>query len=53
MTLVMNQLLDSQLIEPEVEEDQMNEPEETSEEATMVLWDWEPTLGLSTEELTK
>ena len=49
MTLVMNQLLDSQLIEHEVEEDQTNEPEET----IMVLWDWAPTLGLNREEPTE
>ena len=47
MTLVMNQLLDAQLIEPEVEEYQTNEPEGTNEETTMVLWDSAPTLGLS------
>ena len=50
MTLVMNQLLDSQLIETEVEEDQTNEPEETNEETTTVLWDWAPTLGMNEEE---
>ena len=33
MTLVMNQLLDPKLTEPEVEEEKANEPEET----TMVL----------------
>ena len=46
MTLVMNQLLDAQLADPEEEEDQTNEHEETTEETMMVLWDWETTLGL-------
>ena len=46
----MNQLLDSQLTEPEVEEDQTNELEETNEETMMVLCDWAPTLGLDEEE---
>ena len=53
MTLVMNQLLDSQLTDSEVEEDQINEPKETNEETTMVLWDWTPTLGLREEEQKK
>ena len=39
MTLVMNQLLDAQLANPEEEEAQTNEPEKTNEETTMVLWD--------------
>ena len=39
MTLVMNQLLDAQLTDPEKEEGQTNEQEETTEETTMVLWD--------------
>ena len=46
MTLVMNQLLDAQLEDLEEEEDQNNKHEETTEETTMVLWDWETTLGL-------
>ena len=49
----MNQLLDAQLANPEEEEDQTNEPEDTTEETTMVLWDWAPTLGLSEEEKTE
>ena len=53
MTLVMNQLLDSQLTEPKEEEDQTNEPEETNEETMMVLWDWATTMGLSEEEHTE
>ena len=53
MTLVMNQLLDAQLIEPEVEEDQTNEMKDTNEETTMVLWDWAPTLGFSEEAQTE
>ena len=53
MTLVMNQLLDAQLIEPDVEEDQSNEPEETNEETTMVLWDCVPTLELNEEDPTE
>ena len=39
--------------EPEVEENQTNEPEETTEETTMVLWDWAPIPGLDEEEPTK
>ena len=46
MTLVMNQLLDAQLTDPEEEEDQTNKQEET----TRVLWDWAPTLALNEEE---
>ena len=53
MTLVMNQLLDAQLIEPEVEEEKTNEPEETHEETTMVLWDCVSTLGLNEEDPTE
>ena len=53
MTLVMNQLLDAQLADPEKEEAQTIEPEKTSEETTMVLWDWAPTLGLSEDEPTE
>ena len=50
MTLLMNQLLDAQLVDPEEEESQTNEPEQTNEETTMVLWDWAPTLGISGDE---
>ena len=52
MTLVMNQILDVQIIEPEVEEEKTNEPEETNE-TTMVLWDCAPTLGLNEEDPTE
>ena len=50
ITLVMNQLLDSKLIEPLDEEEKMHESEETLEETTMVLWDCAPMLGLEEEE---
>ena len=50
MTLVMNQLLDTQLADLEEERSQTNEPIETNEETTMVLWDWAPTLGLNEDE---
>ena len=46
MTLVMNRLLDSKLIEPMNEEEKMHESEEALEETTMVLWDCAPMLGL-------
>ena len=52
MTLVMNQILDAQLTEPEVEEEKNNEPEETHK-TTMVLWDCVPTLGLNEDEPTE
>ena len=52
MTLVMNQILDAQITEPEVEEEKPNEPEETYE-TTMLLWDCAPTLGLDEEEPTE
>ena len=52
MTLVMNQILDAQLTEPEVEEEKSNELEE-SHATTLVLWDCEPTLGLDEEEPTE
>ena len=52
MTLVMNQILDSQIIEPKVEVEKTNEPEETHE-TTMVFWDCAPTLGLNEEDPTK
>ena len=48
----MNQILDAQIIEPEVEEEKTNEIEETHENA-MLLWDCAPTLGLDEEEPTK
>ena len=47
MTLVMNKLLDTQLADPEEEQTQTNDREQKNEESTIVLWDWEPTLGLS------
>ena len=50
MNLVMNQLLDTQWVYSEEEQAQTNEPEQTNDETTMVLWDWEPTLGLSEDE---
>ena len=50
MTFVMNQLLDAHLADLEEEEDQTNQPKETNEETTMVLWDWAPTLGLNEDE---
>ena len=53
MTLVMNQMLDAQLSKPEAEEKQTEEPEETTNETTMVLWDWVPTLGADEEESTE
>ena len=52
MNLVMNQILYAQLIDPEVEEEKANEPEETHE-TTMVLWGFAPTLGLNEEEPTE
>ena len=39
MTLVMNQLLDSKLTETVDEKEKVNEPTETQEEDTSVLWD--------------
>ena len=53
MTLVMNHLLDTQLEYPEEEKAQSNKLEQKSEEITMVLWDWAPTLGLSEDEPTE
>ena len=53
MTLVMNQLLDTQLVDLEEEESQTNDPEQMNEETTMVLWDWAPTLGISKDEPTE
>ena len=52
MTLVMNQILDAQITDPEVGEEKTNELEETHE-TTMVLWDCAPTLGLDEEESTE
>ena len=49
MTLVMNQILDAQITNPEVKEEKTNEPE-VAHETTMVLWDSAPTLGLEDEE---
>ena len=46
----MNQLFDTQMEDPEEEQDQTNNPVETTEETTMVLWDWEPTLGWDEDE---
>ena len=53
MTLVMNKLLDTQLADLEGEQAQTNEPEQTNDETTMVLWDLAPTLGLSEDEQTE
>ena len=53
MTMVMNHLLDTQIIDREKEKAQTNEQEKTIEETTMVLWDWEPTLGFSEDEPTE
>ena len=39
MTLVINQLFDTQLTYPKAKEDQTNEQEEKNEETMMVLWD--------------
>ena len=52
MNLVVNQLLDVQLIEPEVKEEKEIETKSTLEETTMVLWDCMTTLGLEEEETT-
>ena len=49
MTLVMNQLLNSKLTEPIDEEEKVHESEETSEETTMVLWDYAHMLCLEEE----
>ena len=49
MTLVMSQILDAQITEPEVEEEKKNEPKE-SHKTMMVLWDGAPTLWLDEEE---
>ena len=40
MTLVMNQLLDSKLIETGKEEEKDNQSTEKLEEDTLVLWDY-------------
>ena len=53
ITLVMNKLLDTQLVDPKEEQSQTNMPKKTNEETTMVLWDWEPTLWLSEDEPTE
>ena len=45
MSLVMNQILEAQLTNPEAEEEKTNEPEETHE-TTLVLWDCVSTMGL-------
>ena len=39
MTLVMNQLLDSKLIEDDEQEEKNNQPIEKQEEDALVLWD--------------
>ena len=49
----MNQLLDSKLKKPTVEEEKAHGPEEAHEETSMVLWDCAPMLGLENEEPTK
>ena len=53
MTLVMNQFPDSKLTETVVKEEKAYGPEEALEEATMVLWDCAPMLGLENEEPTE
>ena len=45
MTLVVNQILDTQIREPEVREERTNKLEEPTK-TTMVLWDCAPILGL-------
>ena len=50
MMLVLNQLLDTKLTEPKVEDEKVHESGEAPEETTMVLWDCEPMLGLEYEE---
>ena len=52
MTMVMNQILDAQINEPEVKEEMENEPEEPPE-TTMVLLDCAPMLRLEEEDPTK
>ena len=53
MNLVVNQLLDVQLIEPEVKGEKETEKETNLEETTLVLWDCITTLGLEEEEPTE
>ena len=45
MNLVMNQILDAQITEPEVKEERKNKLEKPPE-TTMILWDCAPILGL-------
>ena len=52
MNLVMNKLLEVQLTELESKEEKEFETKKTSEETTMVLWEWMTTLGLDEEETT-
>ena len=49
MNLVVNQLLDVQLTEPESKEEKEVEIETNLEETTMVFWDCMTTLGLEEE----
>ena len=53
MTLVMNQLLDSKLMETMDEKDKGHEPTETQEEDTLVLWDCVSMFNLKDEDLTE
>ena len=52
MTLVMNQLLDSKLIETLDEKEKGHEPTETQEEDTLVLWDCVSMFNVEDEDLT-
>ena len=52
MNLVVNKLLEVQLIEPKSKEEKEVETGRTSEETTMVWWDYMTTLGLEEEETT-
>ena len=49
----MNQLLDSKLTKPEVEDEKVHKSGEAPEDTTMVLWDCAPMLGLEDEEPNK
>ena len=51
MTLVMNQLLDSILIETVEEKEKDHEPIETQEEDNLVLWDYVLMFNMEDEDL--
>ena len=53
MTLVMNQLLDSKLIETVDEKEKGNEPTEAQEEDTFVLWDCVSMFNIEDEDITE